>query len=101
MKNRRIRLENNPIGLALNLKHQGQGKQKNLLHELKKINNSTLILYGENDEKYKNLSKKLTKSIRNSKSVMVPESGHNIILENPIFVSREVKDFILGVTNEY
>ena len=32
--------------------------------------------------------------------MMVPESGHNIILENPIFVCREVKDFILGETNE-
>ena len=45
-------------------------------------------------------SKILSKSIRKSKTIMVPESGHNIILENPIFVSREVKDFILGENND-
>ena len=50
---RKIRLSNNPYGLALNLKHQGQGKQNNLLSELKKINTKTLILYGEKDNKYK------------------------------------------------
>jgi 2-succinyl-6-hydroxy-2,4-cyclohexadiene-1-carboxylate synthase len=100
IKHKIIRLENNPLGLSMNLKHQGQGNQNNLLPELQKINNKTLILYGENDEKYENLSKKISNSIRKSKTMMVPESGHNIILENPIFVCREVKDFILGETNE-
>ena len=95
---RKIRLSNNPYGLALNLKHQGQGKQNNLLSELKKINTKTLILYGEKDNKYKKLSTKLEKTIRKSKTIMVPESGHNIILENPIYVSRAVKNFILGDT---
>ena len=38
--------------------------------------------------------------IRNSKTIVVPHSGHNIILENPIFVSRAVKNFILGVKND-
>ncbi len=99
-KHKKIRLENNPLGLAMNLKNQGQGKQNNLLPELQKIDTKTLILYGSNDEKYKRISKKLSNSIRKSKTIMVPESGHNIILENPIFVSREVKDFILGETND-
>ena len=57
-------------------------------------------MYGEHDNKYENISKILSKSIRKSKTIMVPESGHNIILENPIFVSREVKDFILGENND-
>ncbi len=56
-------------------------------------------MYGENDYKYKNISKTISNSIRKSKTIMVPDSGHNIILENPIFVSREVKNFILGENN--
>jgi len=99
-KHKKIRLSNNPFGLALNLKHQGQGKQNNLLSELKKIKNETLILYGEKDDKYKKISTKLDKTIRNSKTIMVPESGHNIILENPIYVSRAVKNFILGENDD-
>jgi 2-succinyl-6-hydroxy-2,4-cyclohexadiene-1-carboxylate synthase len=98
-KLKEIRLSHNPYGLALNLKHQGQGKQRNLLANLEKINTKTLIMYGENDYKYKNISKTISNSIRKSKTIMVPDSGHNIILENPIFVSREVKDFILGENN--
>tara|TARA_B100001094_G_scaffold56835_1_gene52324 strand:- start:2611 stop:3411 length:801 start_codon:yes stop_codon:yes gene_type:complete len=99
-KYRNLRLKNNSLGLALNLKYQGQGIQNNLLESLKKIMNRTLIMYGEHDNKYENISKILSKSIRKSKTIMVPESGHNIILENPIFVSREVKDFILGENND-
>ena len=99
-KLRAIRKSQNPLGLSLSLKYQGQGVQSNLLNYLDKIVNNTMILYGENDIKYEKISKKMSKAIRNSKTIVVPHSGHNIILENPIFVSRAVKNFILGVKND-
>ena len=99
-KLRAIRKSQNPLGLSLSLKYQGQGVQSNLINYLDRIVNNTMILYGENDIKYEKISKKMSKAIRNSKTIVVPHSGHNIILENPIFVSRAVKNFILGVKND-
>ena len=49
--------------------------------------------------KYKEMSKEISKEIQNSKLLMVPNSGHNIILENPIFVAQEIKKFVLGEIN--
>ena len=61
--------------------------------------NPTLILYGEKDKRYEGVSKELSKIVRKSKIIMVPQSGHNIILEKPTFVAYEAKNFILGETN--
>ena len=95
----KIRLSQNKIGLALNLSYQGQGKQEFIGNKLKKIKTKSLIMYGSNDSKYKEMSKEISKEIQNSKLLMVPNSGHNIILENPIFVAQEIKKFVLGEIN--
>ena len=94
-----IRLSQNKIGLALNLIYQGQGTQEFIGNKLKKIKIKSLIMYGSNDTKYKEISNEISKEIENSKLLMVPNSGHNIILENPIFVAQEIKKFVLGEIN--
>ena len=97
---RKIRLTQNKIGLALSLSNQGQGVQEYLGDQLRSIKANTLIMFGEKDKKYKEISKEIHNLIENSKLEMVPNSGHNIILENPIFISQKVKHFILGENNE-
>jgi 2-succinyl-6-hydroxy-2,4-cyclohexadiene-1-carboxylate synthase len=93
---KKIRLEQNKKGLALSLKYQGQGEQENLFDKLKKISCNTLIMYGELDKKYKKISEIMKENIKNSKIIMCANSGHNIVLENPEFIEKEIKNFILG-----
>jgi 2-succinyl-6-hydroxy-2,4-cyclohexadiene-1-carboxylate synthase len=95
-KNRNIRLNQNNIGLLMNLRYQGQGVQEFLGKSLKNIKSKTLIMYGEKDLKYKVISKIMSEIIENSELNVVSNSGHNIILENPIYVSQKIKNFILG-----
>ena len=38
---------------------------------------------------------KFKKNIEDSKVKIVPNSGHNLILENPIYIAKKTKDFIL------
>ena len=95
-KHRRIRLEQKNEGLLLNLRYQGQGVQKYLGKSLKNIKLKTLIMYGGKDLKYKVISKKMIELIENSELCEVPNSGHNIVLEHPIYISQKIKSFILG-----
>jgi len=95
-KHRIIRLNQKNEGLMLNLRHQGQGVQEFLGESLKNIKIKTLIMYGDNDLKYKFISKEMAEIIENSELSEVPNSGHNIILENPIYISQKIKNFILG-----
>tara|TARA_B110000438_G_scaffold27768_1_gene26704 strand:+ start:8616 stop:9410 length:795 start_codon:yes stop_codon:yes gene_type:complete len=95
-KNRNIRLNQNNEGLLMSLRYQGQGVQEFLGKYLKNIKSKTLIMYGEKDFKYKEISKIMSEIIENSELDVVSNSGHNIILENPIYVSQKIKNFILG-----
>ena len=92
---RKIRLKQNPLGLINSLNSQGQGIQKFLLKNLTKIQNKTLIFAGEKDNKYIKNSYEIQKNIKDSKVQIVPNSGHNLILENPIYIATKTKDFIL------
>ena len=92
---RKIRLSQEPLGLINSLNSQGQGIQKYILKNLKKIQNKTLIFAGEKDEKYIKYSYEIQKNIEDSKVKIVPNSGHNLILENPIYIAKKTKDFIL------
>ena len=67
----------------------------NLLKNLTKIQNKTLIFAGEKDNKYIKNSYEIQKNIKDSKVQIVPNSGHNLILENPIYIATKTKDFIL------
>ncbi len=92
---RKIRLNQKPLGLINSLNSQGQGIQRFLLKNLTKIQNKTLIFAGEKDNKYIKNSYEIQKNIKDSKVQIVPNSGHNLILENPIYIATKTKDFIL------
>ena len=64
---RKIRLNQEPLGLINSLNSQGQGIQKYILKNLKKIQNKTLIFAGEKDEKYIKYSYEIQKNIEDSK----------------------------------
>ena len=54
-----------------------------------------MIFAGEKDEKYIKYSYEIQKNIKDSKVKIVQNSGHNLILENPIYIAKKTKDFIL------
>lgn len=63
--------------------------------DLKKINTSTLILWGMNDKLLPfSDSYKLNDILKNSKLVLLPQTGHNPHLENKELVLKEITAFL-------
>ncbi len=91
------RLRNSPSGLANSLRGMGSGAQPNLWSELPDLRIPTLLLVGENDEKFQKVNSQMAKLIPLSRVALVPSAGHNTHLENPRAFSRAVSSFLLSV----
>lgn len=64
-------------------------KQRSLWNHLSKTSTPFLFLYGQHDEKYKELYKKLFLTL---KQKMIPLASHAIHLENPVDCTRAIKE---------
>lgn len=53
-----------------------------------------LVVAGENDEKYRRFAVEIGKSVRGIKSVIVPDCGHIVHREQPVFLSTVIREFI-------
>jgi 2-succinyl-6-hydroxy-2,4-cyclohexadiene-1-carboxylate synthase len=77
------RLRNRPEGLAGSLRGAGQGAQECVTPLLPLLRAPTLLLAGALDTKYANLAAELAAAIPGAERRIVPDSGHNIHLEQP------------------
>ena len=91
------RLRNSPNGLANSLRGMGSGAQPNLWSELPDLNIPTLLLVGENDEKFQKINFQMAKLIPLARVALVPSAGHNTHLENPRAFSGAVSSFLQSV----
>lgn len=67
----------------------------NLLKDISKIQNKTLILWGENDETIdKGWGLKLEKLMSNAKYVEVEKTSHNMIVEKPKRICQIIDSFL-------
>jgi len=71
-----IRLSQNPEQVAFSLQYLGQGKMPNYWIKLQSINFPVLIICGEEDQKYCDISKRLNSKIKNSQLEIISNSGH-------------------------
>ncbi len=83
-------------GRTLNLIHAARSaKRDNLLHELKRIEVPTLLLWGEDDQvTTMDVAETFHANIKNSKLVTIKGCGHAPMIEHPEWFSEEVKRFL-------
>ena len=81
-------------GLAGSLRLMGTGTQAPLDEHLSRCHVPTLILAGENDQKFVREAERLRDCLRNSALVIVPAAGHAVHLERPEYVAGLVTEFL-------
>ncbi|KAL6899311.1 hypothetical protein ACP4OV_005969 [Aristida adscensionis] len=84
------------------------GRQKSLWEDLKHLKSPILIVAGEKDIKFKDISQKMYREITNSlrygadgrygkelcEMMIIPDSGHAVHVENPLPLVRAVRKFL-------
>lgn len=93
------RLVNDPIGLAGSLRGMGTGAQPPLHEQLAGITIPTLLLAGEEDERYVAIGNDLARAMPNAQFEAIPAAGHAAHLENPEECVRVLAGFLSGPTS--
>ena len=88
------RIHQRGIGLANSLRGMGTGVMPPLWDALSQLPLPVTLITGELDHKFVQLNKKMEKSLRNAKHVIIPAVGHAIHVENPIKFATIVKETI-------
>ncbi len=77
------RLENNPRQLALSMQKMGTGSQPSLWEAWAGLAIETLLIVGELDEKYVDISAEMLSQNPRAQRIIIPNTGHNTHFENP------------------
>jgi 2-succinyl-6-hydroxy-2,4-cyclohexadiene-1-carboxylate synthase len=80
---RERKLKNQPEALAACLRGMGTGAQPSFWEALADIGVPTLLLAGEEDQKFTQLAESMAKEIPDVELRLMPRAGHAIHLENP------------------
>lgn len=98
-KVREERLLQSGEGLANSLKGIGTGSQPSYWALLNKIKIPVLLITGEIDEKFVDISREMKEILPNATSKMVKNVGHAIHVENPSVFATIVKEHINKLNN--
>ncbi len=88
------RLQNDPRQLAGALTGFSVARQPSLWNRLAKWDLPVLLICGESDQKYADVSARMQATNPNFKRVVAPGCGHNVHFENPEWMAREVEGFL-------
>jgi 2-succinyl-6-hydroxy-2,4-cyclohexadiene-1-carboxylate synthase len=80
---RALRLLHRPAGLARSLLQHGLGEMPDLRADLGRVRTPVDVVVGERDLKFVTLGRELTNLIPSAKLTIVPDAGHNLLLERP------------------
>jgi 2-succinyl-6-hydroxy-2,4-cyclohexadiene-1-carboxylate synthase len=80
------RLHNDPAGLAAALRGLGTGALPSLWERLDTLRMPVALIAGERDEKFKALAWEMAKRIPRAQVEIVPGSGHQVHLQQPVSV---------------
>lgn len=84
MQQRADRLRHTADGLASSLIQHGLGKMPDLRHDLRQVTTRVDVLAGERDAKFVELARELSTLLQGSRLTVVPDAGHNLLLEAPL-----------------
>jgi len=88
------RSTNDPTELARALRGLGPGQQPSLWGRLEEIEVPTLVLTGELDAKYEDVTKRTAGPIESARRVLVPGAGHNVHAERPQAFLAQLNQFL-------
>lgn len=90
---RATRMKNDPEALAACLRGNGIGVQPSYWDDLGNIKLPTLLLAGEEDKKFTDISGRMAEKIAGAELRLIPMAGHSIHLENPFAFLAAVRTF--------
>ena len=92
---RAMRLENTAAGLAEALRGMGQASVANSIDRIAALPMPVAFIAGTRDERYCEHATVMAAS-RNERPVLIPDAGHNVVLEAPEALAQVVSD-LLGI----
>ncbi|RMG47156.1 MAG: alpha/beta fold hydrolase [Acidobacteria bacterium] len=90
-RQRAWRLRHRPRALARALAALGPGRQPDLRRALARFPGRLVALAGSEDRRYAELAREIAGLAPRGRFVVVPGSGHNLLLEAPAAVAREIE----------
>jgi pimeloyl-ACP methyl ester carboxylesterase len=87
---RHARLEHDPRGLIRSLRTTGLAEQPDLRPRLGAVGIPVTLMAGEEDPKFTALAEETAALLPRARVVVVPEAGHNLLLERPEAVAEEL-----------
>jgi len=94
---RQERLNQSASGLAASLRGMGTGVQPSWWDKLSIFPRKVLLLTGEKDDKFCNISKEMNEHFQHSTHKIVSQAGHAIHVEQPRIFGTIVREFLLEV----
>lgn len=88
------RKNNDPNRLAASLRRMGTGVQPSLWKDLERVSVPILLLVGEKDQKFRNISSQMSALSKNIRTEIIENSGHTIHIENEKKYVTEIKKFL-------
>jgi len=97
---REERLSQKPSGLAASLRGMGTGVQPSWWDKLSVFPREVLLLTGEKDDKFCDISREMNKHFQQSSHEIISRAGHAIHVEQPRIFGTIVRDFLLKVEED-
>lgn len=94
---RQERLSQSASGLAASLRGMGTGIQPSWWEKLSVFPRKVLLLTGEKDDKFCNISKEMNEHFQDSTHKIFSQAGHAIHVEQPQIFGTIVREFLLEV----
>jgi 2-succinyl-6-hydroxy-2,4-cyclohexadiene-1-carboxylate synthase len=88
----RIRRAHNPLGLARSLRVVGLGAMPDYRRALEAIDLPVRVVAGADDMKFRALGQEMVEALRYGELHLIPETGHNVVLERPAEIERLLKE---------
>jgi 2-succinyl-6-hydroxy-2,4-cyclohexadiene-1-carboxylate synthase len=81
-------------GLAAAVRGYGQGAQPSYWNRLPEVTIPVLLIAGERDAKYVHLARQLDAAIADSTLAIIPDAGHNPLLDQPASTAKALEEFL-------
>lgn len=94
IRQRQVRLGQNPQGLAANLRASGTGAQPSYWGRLSDFRTPTLLLAGELDTKFNQMATRMHELLPNARLEIVSHAGHAVHLEQPARYAELISQFL-------
>ena len=88
------RRANDPVGLANSLRGLGAGAQASFWSQLSTLAVPTLLVVGEEDQKFRTIAAAMAARIARAEVTLIPNAGHTAHLESPRAFQNSVLEFL-------